>query len=169
MSEKDLRAMLDFASGFCERMFAKKGEVAPMWHAVKRNGEQFVEPHPQQLGKDLASAMIRAQFNLLDVVRYIYIGEAWTVDKQVSEQALQEEVLAYARQGRLHEHPDRIEIVQLQGEDYECGQIMGQRVIKRPSNGKPYLAALEILVQPGDGVQSQGRMVGMLPVRGTKQ
>ena len=41
------------------------------------------------------------------------------MDKRVTGEALQEEIMSFARQGRLHEHPDRVEIVQLQGEDCE--------------------------------------------------
>ena len=131
MSERQLRELMQFASKFCTKVFARSGFVAPLWHAVKRDGQHFVELHPQQLGKDLAAILIRAQFDIADVVRYIYIGEAWTVDTRQTKSD-QHGVMAAARAGRLHEHPDRVEIVQLQGEDHEAGQIMAQRRILRP-------------------------------------
>ena len=111
--------------------------------------------------------MIRAQFEMLDAVRCIYIGEAWTLTKDGTSV---EEINKLVRErGSIANHPDRIEIVQVQGEDCECGQIMAQRRIVRPANRKPYLDPLEIIVAPGDGVASEGRMIGFLPPRGTRQ
>ncbi len=104
-----------------------------------------------------------------DVVRYIYIGETWTLDRMIERS----EEAAILRDG-LANHPERVEIVQLQGEDDECGQIMGQRRIIRPESGRPYLGPLEMVIDLpfmpyGATVQSEGRMVGVLPVRGTRQ
>ena len=74
----------------------------------------------------------------------------------------------------ISQHPDRVEVVQLQGEDQECGQLMAQMRIIRPASGKPYLKPMEWLIDlpfipRGATVQSEGRMVGVLPVRGTRQ
>jgi hypothetical protein len=169
MSERELRQMLDEASAFCAHHFAKKGEIAPMWHAITADGETIIEPHPCELGKDMAAAMIRAFFDFRDVVRYVYIGEAWTLDRMIRPEE-QEEIF---RKG-IAEHPERVEVVQLQGEDRDYGQIIGARKIIRPANGKPHLGPLEWInelpfIPQGAHVQSEGRMVGMLPVRGTRQ
>jgi hypothetical protein len=169
MSEKELRRMFDRASQFCEAHFANRGEIAPMWHAVTSKGETIIEPHPIQLGKDIAMVLIRAFFDAKDVVRYVYIGEAWTLDRMIE----QDELDAITREG-LFEHPDRVEVVQLQGEDIECGQIVGLRKIIRPESGRPYLGPLEMInelpfMPHGASVQSKGRMIGVLPVRGTRQ
>jgi hypothetical protein len=168
MSEKELRRMFNRASWFCEDHFAKHGEIAPMWHAVTASGDGFVELHPCCLGKDLAMAMIRALFDVKDVVRYIYIGEAWTLGRMIK----QEELDAIMRDG-IANHSDRVEVVQLQGEDNACGQIVGQRRIIRPDRGKPYLGPLEMVIDliPHGATlgSSEGRMVGMLPVRGSRQ
>jgi len=169
MSENELRRMLDCASDFCERHFAKKGEIAPMWHAVCSDGQTIIEPHPTYLGKDMAAAMIRSFFDLRDVIRYVYIGEAWTLNRMIRPEE-QEEIF---RKG-LSEHPDRVEVVQIQGEDHEYGQIIASREIIRPEHGRPYLGPLLMVsdlphVPRGATIQSEGRMVGMLPVRGTRQ
>ncbi len=170
MSEKELRRMFDRASQFCEAHFATRGEIAPMWHAVTSEGETIIEPHPILLGKDIAMVLIRAFFDAKDVVRYVYIGEAWTLRELIES----EEVEAIMRDG-IESHPDRVEVVQLQGEDDECGQIMGQRRIIRPESGRPYLGPLEMIADlPSipDGArlsQSEGRMVGVLPARGARQ
>ena len=55
MSESDLMRLVEHASGFCDGSFARTGEIAPMWHAVRSNGESFIELHPVELGKDLAA------------------------------------------------------------------------------------------------------------------
>ena len=169
MSENELRRMLDHASAFCDRHFAKKGEIAPMWHAVTAGGQTIIEPHPTYLGKDMAAAMIRSFFDLRDVIRYVYIGEAWTLNRMIRPEE-QEEIF---RRG-LSEHPDRVEVVQIQGEDRDYGQIIASRDIIRPAKGKPYLGPLQMIndlshVPQGATIQSEGRMVGMLPVRGMRQ
>jgi hypothetical protein len=170
MSEKELRRMFDRASQFCEAHFAKRGEIAPMWHAVTSSGETIIEPHPGYLGKDLAMVMIRAFFKAKDVVRYVYIGEAWTLSRMIKDG----EVEAIMRDG-IADHPDRVEVVQLQGEDHACGQIMGQRKIIRPESGRPYLGPLQMIsdlpsIPAGARLaQSEGRMVGVLPARGMRQ
>jgi hypothetical protein len=169
MSERELRRMLDFASDFCERQFAKKGEIPPMWHAITSAGETLIEPHPVFLGKDMAAAMIRTFFNLRDVIRYIYIGEAWTLSRMITP----EEQAEIFRKG-ISEHPDRVEVVQLQGEDHDYGQLIASRQIIRPEHGKPRLGPMTLVndlphVPRGATATSEGRMVGMLPVRGTLQ
>ncbi|WP_166304646.1 hypothetical protein [Bradyrhizobium sp. 2S1] len=169
MSETRLRQMFDRASQFCEAHFAAFGEITPMWHAVTSSGETIIEQHPGYLGKDIAMVVIRAFFDAKDVVRYVYIGEAWTLDRMI-EPGEQEAIM---RDG-LTNHPDRVEIVQLQGEDHECGQIMGQRKIIRPESGRPYLGPLQMVIDlpfvpDGATMQSEGRMVGVLPARGMRQ
>jgi hypothetical protein len=80
MSETELRRMFDQASRFCEAHFATYGEISPMWHAVTSSDETIIEPHPIYLvDKDIAMALVRAFFDARDVVRYVYIGEAWTL------------------------------------------------------------------------------------------
>ncbi|UPK03084.1 hypothetical protein [Bradyrhizobium sp. 170] len=169
MSERELRRMLDYASDFCEHHFAKKGEIAPMWHAITSDGQKLIEPHPTYLGKDMAAATIRIFFDLRDLIRYVYIGEAWTLNRLIRPEE-EEEIF---RKG-ISEHPDRVEVVQLQGEDRDYGQIIASRDIIRPAKGKPYLGPLTMVndlphVPQGATITSEGRMVGMLPVRGTRQ
>lgn len=169
MSERELRTMFDHASAFCDKAMASRGEIAPLWHAITSSGETIIEPHPTWLGKDMAAAAIRAMFELCDVVRYIYIGEAWTLIRMMRPEE-EEEIF---RKG-LSEHPDRVEVVQIQGEDRACGQMMGARKIIRPKKGKPYLGPVEMIedlpyIPRGATMRSEGRMVGMLPVRGVRQ
>lgn len=167
MSEQQLRELVAFASDFCERMFSAKGQIHPMWHAVTSSGEQFIET-PMFADKDLAVAMMRALFDLKDVVRDVFIDEAWTVTRLLTE----EEYETVQRTG-LANFPGRAEIVMIQGEDRDAGQLIAHRDIIRPPKGKPYLGPLQTaddlgLIPHGARVQSGGRMVGLLPVRGAR-
>jgi hypothetical protein len=53
-----------------------------------------------------------------------------------------------------------------QAEDNEAGLITGHREIVRPKNGKPYLGPLQMMPS---GMQSEGRLVGLLPRKGSLQ
>jgi hypothetical protein len=168
MSEKQLRELIAFTSGQCDKIFARTGVIYPMWHAITSAGESFIET-PRFDDKDVAVAMIRALFDLKDVVRYVFIDEAWTLHRMI--QPDEEEKIW--REG-LSKHPDRVEVVMIQGEDRDYGQIVAQRAIIRPAKGRAYLGPLQTLddlpfMPAGAHVQSEGRMVGLLPVRGTRQ
>ena len=169
MSERELRAMIEHAAHLCKKHFAASSEIMPMWQYITAKGEQLTELHPP-FDKDTAMLLIRMLFDLQDAVRYVYIGEAWTLERMIKP----DEKAEIMRTG-LSEHPDRVEVVvQLQGEDQDCGQLMAQMRIIRPANGKPYLRPLEWIIglpftPRGATVQSEGRMVGVLPIRGTRQ
>src|ERR1700759_4007109 len=127
MSERELRGMIEHAAQFCKRTFAARGEIAPMWRFVTAKGEQLTELHPP-FDKDTSMLLIRMLFDLKNAVRYVYIGEAWTLEKMTRP----DEQAEIMRTG-LSQHPDRVEVVQLQGEDQECGQLMAQMRIIRPA------------------------------------
>jgi hypothetical protein len=169
MSEQDLRGMIDYASKFCERQFAKKGVISPMWHAVMSSGEWMYLPGPR-VSKDLAVALIRATFETNDVVRYVFIDEAWTLVKK----DIGKDELAQIDAHGLRDHPGRVEVVMISAEDCDTGMFMAQRRIIRPARGRPYLDKLEMMIDPttrdDDGAfSSEGRMTGLLPKRGTRQ
>ena len=167
MSEQQLRDMIAFASDFCDKKFRRDGEVRPMWHAVTSAGKHF--PIAASLGdKDADIAMVRALFELEDVVRYVFMNEAWTMARLLTDA----EVPKIKREG-ISKHPDRVEVLMLSGEDSDYGMIMMQRKIVRPPGGKPYLGPLTTLdelpyMPHGATMQSEGRMVGLLPARGVR-
>lgn len=160
MSATDLRAMIEHASNWAEEQFVRNGEVLPMWHAVKSNGEHMIIPAPNT-DKDIAAMLVRALFELHDVVVCIFISEAWIATGG-------EELRAYVeRHHRIENYVGRVEVVAFMGEG-ENGQITAQRKIDR-SGGKPRLEALEFVTEQMSSWQSEGRLVGMLPRRaGTK-
>ena len=70
----------------------------------------------------------------------------------------------------VRNHPDRVEVLMFQGEDRDAGQMSMQRKIIRPANSKARLGPPDWLFDKNThNIQSEGRMVGLLPVRGTKQ
>jgi hypothetical protein len=167
MSEADIRRMIDRASRFCEKQFAKSGVVYPLYHAIAGNGEQLVVPPPHVESKDIAVAMIRALFKDKDVIRYVFMDEAWTIR---GEKGISPEKMARFNREGLSEQPGRIEVVFFSAEDRDCGQLTAERLIVRPANGQPYLAPLHMFESKmGSTITSEGRMIGLLPMRGTRQ
>jgi hypothetical protein len=168
LSEKQLRDMLVYASNFCERRFARDGAIEPMWHAVTASGESFIERAMRNFDKPKALKEIHALFDLRDVIRYVFMYQAWTLPRHVKP----DEIDDVSRRG-LAAHPERIEVLVLQGEDRACGQIVAHRRINRPDDLKPWLGPFETMEEVmrlprGAAMQFQGRMVGLLPVRGSR-
>lgn len=139
-------------------IFHRIGAITPMWHVETAAGDIYVMAPPGD--KDTAALLMRAYFEIHDVVRYAFIDEAWTL---TTPAITPEEIRRIARRG-LADHPDRVEVLMYQAED-ESGSATGHRVITRPLKGKPQLGELEIF----RSTQSEGRFVGMLPQRGTVQ
>jgi hypothetical protein len=94
------------------------------------------------------------------VVRYVFIDEAWQLETTITDR---DKIDRIHRRG-IRNHPDRREILMYQAED-ETGSVTAHRVITRPPNRKPQLGPLEFFRSQ----QSEGRLVGMLPVKGAAQ
>ena len=75
MSEKTLRELIAYASNFCDKTFAKTGEIAQMWHAVNADGESKITPQPLGMSRDLSMALVRSWLELEQAVQYVYMGE----------------------------------------------------------------------------------------------
>jgi hypothetical protein len=151
----ELRRMLDGASWWVDGWFAEHGVILPMWHLVRDDGRGVVLPSPHP-DKDVAVRMARTVFQRLNIVRYIFVDEAWQVELALDDVAGLDRV---QRDG-AETHPRRREIVMFTCED-EFGQLLGMRSIERPADAKPYLGPLDV-EQP---LESEGRFVGLLPQR----
>lgn len=162
MTQTDLRQMIEIASSYAENAFARVGIVAPIWHLVTADGEHVVMPAPDVDDKDIAAMLMRAAFELHDVVRYVCIHEAWTVEGRTPDEIAK--IGAWiAEHGSVGEYPDRIECVMMCGDDVDAGQMTGRRRIIRERGRKPRLGPL--IIDDLIGVQSEGRLVGMLTRR----
>jgi len=145
-------------------VFDMHGEILPMYHIVKRNGDEFIMPPPQNIEKmleakgvtvtqdeikDLSISIMRKFFEEADVVRYAFFDEAWIVENATSGI-------------RPKEHPDRKEIILLSVEDENQGLMMAQLAIIRIPNAKPFLGPMQI----DDSKLVSGRLAGLLPHKG---
>jgi len=162
MSEKDLRQISEFMSTFCDRYFGEHGGVSAMYHVVLRSGQHSIIRPPYAENKELSIMAIRVLFEELDVVRYVYLDEAWVMS---NETASEDEMNAAMRDG-VKTHPKRFEVVFMSGEDETCGQLCWYRKIIRDAGKRPSLGPL---VQMPTKAESEGRMIGLLPQRGTRQ
>ena len=158
-----LREFIETASHNVEKIFRKTGVIRPMVHCVTRDGEVLVFPSLDG-DKDVAALMMRALFELRDVVRYVLIDEAWIVEA-LGENATPEKIAAVKKAAitGASASPDRVEVVMFCAEDHAEGQLMGRRQIIRPQGPyakPPYLAPIEI---DPEGGMLQGRFVGLLP------
>jgi hypothetical protein len=158
MSATELREMIEIASESAEEQFARRGCVPAVWSAVTAKGEYMIIEPPHR-DKDTSMFLLRVLFEIKDVIRCLFIDEAWTAR---GGEALRQWV---EQHGDIHTYPGRIEVIAFLGEDSEGGMINAHRRIIRGA-GKPKLGPLEYLE---DFTQSEGRLVGMLPRRSTVQ
>jgi hypothetical protein len=142
----DLHTLIETTSATAGRVFLEEGALAPFWHAWKPSGESIVTAAPSD-DYDTALALIRALFEIEQVVRYVSAAEAWmTID---------------SGQG-----PSESEVLSFAAEDQEQGLLRAHRLISRDRAGKPSLGALEF----AEGAwTTEGRWVGLLPNSGTRQ
>lgn len=156
-----LREFVETASINVERIFRKTGVIRPMIHCVTRDGQELIFPAALHPDKDVATVMLRALFEIRDVVRYLMIDEAWIV-AALGKDATPEQ-LAAVREAAItgaKASPARVEVVMLCSEDHVEGQLMGRREIVRPAGRRPHLGPLQIDPQGG---MLHGRFVGLLP------
>lgn len=158
MSAADLRMLIEHASDWAEKQFGRKGRLWPMWHAVKANGDHIVMEAPPG-SKDESAAMVRAFFELNDVVRCLFIDEAWIA---VGGEELRRWVEENNQQ--IATYPGRVEVVAFMGEDDVDGMLTAHRKIIR-GEGKPKLGPLTVNERWDN---AQGRLVGMLPRRAAR-
>ena len=153
-----LHNLITQAADASGKVFKIKGRLLPMFDAFTATGERLIFPVPSG-DKDSSLAIVRALFKLRNVTRCVYIDEAWMLD------AATEADQAFAQSESLATHPRRIEVVMYAAED-ETGHLHGYRRIIRPRHGKARLGELQI---NDFGGTYEGRFIGMLPVRGTRQ
>jgi hypothetical protein len=137
--------------------------VKPMWHAITRDGVALVCP-TMLADKDAEVAMARAVFELRDVVRYLFIDEAWMVEAigpDVTPEQRAAVELAVITGATAS--PARQEVVMFSGEDQAEGAVMARRLIIRQGAH----ATLGPLQFDPPGGQMVGRFVGLLPIRAT--
>jgi len=161
MSASDLRSLIELVSTGAEACFAKYGSLAPFWHCIDAAGTLHLVVTPSD-DKDLNAALMRAFMVENDIVRYCLSYEAWTA--LLSDEAEAREFISSGR--GVADLPQRKEVVMFSAED-ESGMLTAQREILRPQDKPPSLGPL--VINDMKGWSSEGRLLGMLPRRGTAQ
>jgi hypothetical protein len=151
----ELREMIVIASSAVEKLFQHRGVIRPMYHCMTADRGIFVTPAPHE-DKDTAVALMRALFTVKNVVRYVFIDEAWIVS-QKGDAAEFARLEAWAAKHGVVNHPDRREVVIFLAEDL-AGRLSAHRLILRPEHGKPKLSPLKFT----EATAAKGRMVGLL-------
>lgn len=149
-----LRQLVEYCSHSCETIFYDTGELHPMYHAVRENGENTVIAAPQWYDsddKDVAVEAARRLFRELAVVRYVFVCEAWMLVRPSDTDMEQ------VRRLGVRSHPERREAVIFTAEDFDW-TIMAHRMIERHEGRPPRLSSLTFL--PFD--HAEGRMVSLL-------
>jgi hypothetical protein len=163
-----LRQMVDMASDNAERNMREHGEIHQIWHAQMRNGETMVLSTVLET-KDQTAEAVRKVFAEADAVRCVSTHESWYLEPLGETEYRQLQKDYYAKGKSMADHPKRKEGVAIFAEDEDGNFITAMRSIIRGRNGdpdsKPILGPLKIL----ETTRLEGRLVGMLPPRGTKQ
>src|SRR5262245_37668335 len=157
MKPMTLREWVEALSRQVEVMFKVKGEVAPHFLFIDREGALCYAPAPMT-DKDTAASLMRSLFELKGATRCAFISEAWQVCALPGPGA--ERAKALARQNRLEEYEGRDEVLIFQDEDLAEGEVTASRPIIREPGKRPRLGPLD--TREGF-TQSSGRFVGMLP------
>ena len=155
-----LREFVTECAARASAIFERDGKLEPpFWDAMTRAGERLFLPAIPGLSKSMMVALVRELFASADVVRYVWISEAWMLQAKDDT-----ELDRYDRDGIEHE-PGRIEALMFSAEDAQEGMLIARREIKR-DQARPRLGPLII----ADGMSNlEGRMVGLLPAVGTRQ
>jgi hypothetical protein len=162
MKPSSLKDFTIAAAETAAAMFAKQGnQLAPVYIALDRNGDYSIFPAPPG-PKDFSMMITRAYLEFIGATRVIYVDEAWTLEEPIVGVA-KERLDQIEREG-VKNQPGHIECVLLVGEDATEPLVMFQRKINRDGD-RVWLGPL-VDISP-DG--AQGRMIGLLPVKGTKQ
>jgi len=156
----ELHEFVKEISNMVTELFNKNHEIFPMYHFINRKGEHMITPPPilkeeHEDKKGMQLAIIREFIKEKDIVRYCFFDEAWMAVLEPKEEYVKPE-----------QHPQRREIILFNAEDENLGQITATRDIIRPVNASPCLGPLQFDTLGG---LLSGRMVGMLPPKGTAQ
>ena len=151
----DLKSLIEFASMQAGKLFRKQGEIFPLYHCIKANGENAVL-NQMDRDKDLSVAMMKAWMHLNDVDTYVFFDEAWILDDRRGQIGID---MAKVRREGISKHPDRREVVMFSAENRRGEMLMAKRFILRPEVGKPTLAPLQFDEKYD---HSEGRMIGLL-------
>jgi hypothetical protein len=139
-----LREASEAAMKTASELFERTGSVSPIWLIEMPEGENDVIVSGEFTGnasKNAIAAAIREKFGGT-ATRIIFISEAWIREMKGPYDGI-----------APSEHPDRIEVIHLVGEDRDGGQVSISRTIDR-SSGTAKLLPPEV----SEGTIFRGRL-----------
>lgn len=153
------RQLLTVAAKTVAPMFKKEGDLGPLWHIVRSDGEHMIvaSPFGGTTHKDAVASAMRQLLDEVGAVAYVFVCESWLLltDKGADPNA-------FKREGGIREHPKRQECIWYAAEDAQ-GSLSAYQIIDRPEGQPARLLPIRVL----DGKsRSEGRFIGMLPVKG---
>jgi hypothetical protein len=156
-----LKSFVEQATKEASRVFLARGRLSPTYHAVDGAGNEHIFPAPPGT-KNQSVALVRALLKAMDAQRVAYMDEAWVLHAAAAEGGTID-IDKINREGVEHQ-PGRIEMVIVSGEDQHEGLLTCTREIIRHGDrvtlGAPTIEHFD---------HSEGRMIGLLPPRGTAQ
>jgi hypothetical protein len=108
MSNNPLVELIEGASSAAEPTFMKTGRFPPTWLMVTAEGQQIFSG-PLSNHKDFGVALIKALMLFHKVVRYVFVDEAWILDRR--DGTIEPGELARINRDGLADHPERQEIL----------------------------------------------------------
>lgn len=153
------QTLIELADKSATGFFLQYGEFSAKYHCITKDGKQLLLPAPPG-DKDQSVAIAKLLFKQFSVTCYVFISEAWTLEIEAS--IPDAEVNQMMSEG-LSRHPQRQESLVYLAEDLQ-GVLSARRSIVR--KGKH--VSLGDLKFDTDITQSEGRMVGLLPMEGTR-
>jgi hypothetical protein len=127
-----------------------------MYLAVDDKGQDYLIPAPP-LPKDISVALVRKALEEFGAVRVLMVDEAWCASGGPETEEL------VRRHGSVEHTPGRTEVIYYHAEDETEGVLAASREIVRDERGAPSLGPLTFTPSGN----ASGRMVGMLPRRGS--
>lgn len=142
-----LKNLMEQISASTERIFAQEQVATPVWIIIDGRETLHVVPAPP-FDKDISVRLMKMMMIHIQAIRVVFVDEAWTLH---TTHKINEEEIQRIKDEGLSDHPDRIEVVVLMGEDEKEGSMMAHRRIIR---------------EEGKAATGEGRMVGLLPRKG---
>jgi hypothetical protein len=158
---KTLEDFLRHGADSASSAFLAQGHLEPMWICETGGGDMIIVggDMPSRLGNDRnkLAAVLKAAFKAHGVVRYVFMTEAWSLEKDgKSKDDLPASIKAGAS---IESHPDRREVISLTAESRDK-HLLGMMYILRPEHGSAKLSEFK-LFDDGEG-KIEGRFTGLL-------
>jgi hypothetical protein len=158
-----LHELINLVSWLAEDTWRERGQITATWYAETRDGRHLTIPFPDEFGKHEGANLVRRLLVAIDAARVVFVDECFYMQAETPEQMAAIDRWYETHDG-LEDFPGRREAVALSGEDESGEMLSGHREILRQGQ-QSALGPLRI-ERPRE---TEGAMVGWLPVRGTKQ